>query len=175
MKNWTTTTCEANGITQSYTRTGPGKPTIILLHGLTANGVCWAPVARALQNDYDLIMVDARGHGRSMRPDFGYRYTDLANDVIGLINRLKIPAPILVGHSMGGMTATVVANLSPKILHGLVLADPTFLSEKMQREVRDTIQGIGRTHRAGKTPNQYGGFRGAHTPQSRLQATGECN
>ena len=39
---------------------------------------------------------------------------------------------------MGGMTAAVVASRNPKLLHGLILADPTFLSPKVQREVRDS-------------------------------------
>lgn len=83
-------------------------------------------------------MPDARGHGNSSVPDFGYRYEDHANDVAGLINALRLPPPILLGHSMGGMTASVVASRKPNLLRGLVLADPTFLSPKVQREVRDS-------------------------------------
>lgn len=56
-----------------------------MLHGLTANGACWAAVAHALEEDYDVIMPDARGHGKSSAPDDGYRYEDHANDVVGLI------------------------------------------------------------------------------------------
>jgi pimeloyl-ACP methyl ester carboxylesterase len=83
-------------------------------------------------------MPDARGHGKSSVPDYGYRYVDHANDVVGLIKALKLPPPILIGHSMGGMTAAVVASCNPKLLRGLILADPTFLSPKVQREVRDS-------------------------------------
>lgn len=83
-------------------------------------------------------MPDARGHGKSSVPDFGYRYEDHANDVTGLINALRLPPPILLGHSMGGMTAAVVASHNPNLLRGLVLADPTFLSPKVQREIRDS-------------------------------------
>ena len=69
---------------------------------------------------------------------YGYRYEDHANDVAGLINVLRLPSPILLGHSMGGMTAAVVASRKPNLLRGLILADPTFLSPKVQREVRDS-------------------------------------
>ncbi len=110
----------------------------MLLHGLTANGACWAALAHAIEEDYDVIMPDARGHGKSSVPNDGYRYEDLANDVVGLIEALRLSPPILIGHSMGGMTAAVVASRNPKLLRCLVLADPTFLSPKVQREIRDS-------------------------------------
>jgi pimeloyl-ACP methyl ester carboxylesterase len=138
MTYWKTAVCETNGINIHYTRTGGNKPPLILLHGLMTNGLCWTGLAQALEKEYDVIMPDARGHGNSSIPDFGYRYEDHANDVAGLINALKLPPPILLGHSMGGMTAAVVASRKPNLLRGLVLADPTFLSPKVQREVRDS-------------------------------------
>ncbi|MCB0164803.1 MAG: alpha/beta hydrolase [Anaerolineae bacterium] len=138
MTGWSTAMCETNGINMHYTRTGGTKPPLILLHGLMTNGLCWTALAHALENDYDVIMPDARGHGRSSVPDCGYRYEDHANDVAGLIDTLRLPPPVLLGHSMGGMTAAVVATLKPNLLRGLILADPTFLSPKVQREVRDS-------------------------------------
>jgi len=138
MTGWSTAICETNGIQIYYTRTGGSKPPIIMLHGLIANGACWTTQAHALEGEYDVIMPDARGHGKSSVPDYGYRYEDHANDVAGLIKALKLSAPILLGHSMGGMTAAVVASHNPKLLGGLILADPTFISPKVQREVRDS-------------------------------------
>jgi len=131
MTDWSTAICETNGINIHYTRTGGSKPPLILLHGLTANGACWAALAHAIEGEYDVIMPDARGHGKSSMPDYGYRYEDQANDVIGLIKTL-------IGHSMGGMTAAVVASRNPKLLRGLILVDPTFLSPKVQREICDS-------------------------------------
>ena len=138
MTCWNTAVCETNGINIHYTRSGGNKLPLILLHGLMTNGLCWTELARVLEKEYDVIMPDARGHGNSSIPDFGYRYEDHANDIVGLINALRISPPILLGHSMGGMTAAVVASRKPNLLRGLVLADPTFLSPKVQREVRDS-------------------------------------
>ncbi len=138
MTNWSTAVCKTNGINLHYTRTGGNKPTIILLHGLMANGLCWIGLARALEEEYDVIMPDARGHGQSSVPDYGYQYEDHANDVVGLMDSLKLSSPLLLGHSMGGMTAAVVASRKPSLLRGLILADPTFLSPRAQREVRDS-------------------------------------
>lgn len=113
-------------------------PPIILLHGLMMNGACWTPLAQALEKDYDVVMPDARGHGHSGAPDHGYLYDDLAADVMSLIDALGLAKPVLLGHSMGGMTAAMVASRNPKRLRGLVLADPTFLTPQRQHEVYES-------------------------------------
>lgn len=138
MTQWKTAFCEANGIRIHYTRTGGDKPPLILLHGLMTNGLCWTALARELEAVYDVIMPDARGHGLSDVPGHGYRYEDHAADVAGLIHALNLPSTLLLGHSMGGMTAAVAAARNPDLFRGLVLADPSFLSPEMQREVRDS-------------------------------------
>ena len=130
--------CKANGAELHYLRTGGDKPPVVLLHGLTASGACWTPLARALESDYDVVLPDARGHGSSGVPSDGYRYEDLAADVVGLMSALGLTAPVLLGHSMGGMTAAVVASQNPRRLKGLVLVDPTFLTPQRQREVYES-------------------------------------
>lgn len=138
MSDWNTGFCDTNGIRIWYTRTGGDKPPLILLHGLAADGACWTPVARSLQDEYDVIMPDARGHGKSGAPGHGYLYDDHANDVIGLIDSLKLSSTVLLGHSMGGMTAAVTASRIPDRLRGLILDDPTFISPDFQREVYES-------------------------------------
>jgi pimeloyl-ACP methyl ester carboxylesterase len=137
MTNWMTGVCEANGINIHYLRTGGSKPPLVLLHGLTGSGACWSPLARALEGEYDVVMPDARGHGNSSTPLNGYRYQDHASDVVGLIHELGLAAPVLLGHSMGGMTAAVVATQIATTIRGVILADPTFLSPQRQREVHE--------------------------------------
>jgi len=138
MTDWITKTCKANGIDIHYLRTGGDKPPLVLLHGLMLSGACWAPLARTLEKDYDVIMPDARGHGYSSAPNQGYHYDNLATDVVNLIDTLGLSSPVLLGHSMGGMTATVVASLWSGRLRGLILADPTFLTPQLQREVHES-------------------------------------
>lgn len=135
---WSRGVCDASGIVIHYIRTGGTKPPVVLLHGLTGSGACWAPVARALEHDFDVIMPDARGHGGSSAPRHGYRYDDHASDVVGLIRALELSRPVLLGHSMGGMTAAVVASRAAGSLRGVVLVDPTFLSPERQREVYES-------------------------------------
>jgi pimeloyl-ACP methyl ester carboxylesterase len=138
MTTWVSGVCETNGITIHYLRTGGAKPPVVLLHGLIGNGACWTPVARVLEGEFDVVMPDARGHGGSSAPLHGYRYDDHASDVVGLIRGLELSRPVLLGHSMGGMTAAVVASRGAGGLRGLILVDPTFLSPERQREVSDS-------------------------------------
>jgi N-formylmaleamate deformylase len=138
MTNWMTGFCQTNGINIHYLRTGGSKPPLVLLHGLTGSGACWIPLARALEAEYDVVMPDARGHGSSSTPLGGYRYEDYASDVVGLIQGLGLVAPVLLGHSMGGMTAAVVASRLATAIGGIILADPTFLSPQRQREVYES-------------------------------------
>ncbi len=138
MARWVTGRCRANGTELHYLRTGGDKPPVVLLHGLTADGACWTPLARALEKDYDVVMPDARGHGSSRASADGVRYDDLAADVVGLMDALGVTAPFLLGHSMGGMTAAVVASRCPRRLEGLILVDPTFLTLERQREVYES-------------------------------------
>jgi N-formylmaleamate deformylase len=129
--------CETNGIRIHYLRTGGAKPAVVLLHGLTGSGACWTPLARVLGGEFDVVMPDARGHGGSSAPQHGYRYDDHASDVVGLVRELALSRPVLLGHSMGGMTAAVVASRGAAI-RGLILVDPTFLSPERQREVHES-------------------------------------
>jgi pimeloyl-ACP methyl ester carboxylesterase len=138
MTNWMTGVCETNGINIHYLRTGGTKPPLLLLHGLTGNGACWSPLARALEGEYDVVMPDARGHGNSSTPLDGYRYEDYASDVVGLIQGLGLAGPVVLGHSMGGMTAAVVASQLATAIRGVILADPTFLSPQRQRDVHES-------------------------------------
>jgi N-formylmaleamate deformylase len=138
MANWMAGVCETNGINIHYLRTGRAKPPLVLLHGLTGSGACWTPLARALEGEYDVVMPDARGHGNSSTPLDGYRYGHYASDVVGLIQGLGLAAPVLLGHSMGGMTAALVASQLAAAIRGVILADPTFLSPERQREVHES-------------------------------------
>src|ERR1051325_10647420 len=105
MAPWQSGDVEAHGIRLHYTRTGGVKPPIVLAHGFSDDGLCWTPVAQALACDYDVIMVDARGHGHSDAPGQGYGPLNHAADLHGVITELGLQRPAVLGHSMGGATA----------------------------------------------------------------------
>lgn len=142
MSNWSSEYVETNGIRIHYLRTGGDKPSIVLCHGFSDNGLCWKRVAMVLEADYDLIMVDARGHGLSDAPETGYLSSDHAADVAGLIEALDLKGTAIMGHSMGAATAAAVASGYPDLVSCAVLEDPPWrsgpleLTDPARREAR---------------------------------------
>ena len=124
MSAWQSGHVESNGIRMHYTRTGGDKPPIVLAHGVTDDGLCWTPVAEALAPDYDVIMVDARGHGRSEATDGGYDPATQAADLHGVIAALSLDKPLLLGHSLGAITSLALAGLYPEAPRAILLEDP---------------------------------------------------
>ncbi len=114
----------ANGIRLHYYRTGGDKPPLVLAHGFSDDGLCWTSVARALEGSYDVVMVDARGHGRSEAPSRGYGPLDQADDLAGVIAGLKLRRPIVLGHSMGAITVLALAGRHPDLPGAVLLEDP---------------------------------------------------
>ena len=124
MNTWQATDITVNELTIHYTRTGGSKPPVVLAHGFSDDGLCWTPVAEALQAEYDVIMVDARGHGKSSDPDEGYGSVEHANDIAGVITGLGLGHPAVLGHSMGAATALMLAGLFPDLPRAVLLEDP---------------------------------------------------
>ncbi|GAC1619380.1 MAG: alpha/beta hydrolase [Ktedonobacteraceae bacterium] len=111
----------ANGIRHHYYRSGSKKPQLILLHGLQESALCWLRVAKVLEHDYDIILVDARGHGRSDRISSGFSPELLAEDAAGVIRALKLERPAVLGFSMGGSTAIRLAATHPDLVRILLV------------------------------------------------------
>jgi pimeloyl-ACP methyl ester carboxylesterase len=126
MSDWTDGYVQAKGIRLHYWRTGGAKPPVVLAHGITDNGLCWSRLARALEGEFDLIMVDARGHGMSDKPATGYTPADHAEDLVGLITALALNKPGAIGHSMGGGSVGVLASTYPDMVGAVVLEDPAW-------------------------------------------------
>jgi pimeloyl-ACP methyl ester carboxylesterase len=123
---WTDGDVIANGLSIHYYRTGGAKPPLLLAHGISDNGLCWTRVARVLARDYDLIMVDLRGHGRSDKPLSGYNLSDHAADLAGVIEGLELGQTAVMGHSLGAGTAAILAAEYPQLITCTVLEDPTW-------------------------------------------------
>ena len=127
----------ANGLNIFYHRTAgnESKPPLVLLHGFSDNGRCWIQVVNEVADQYDVIMPDARGHGRTEGPSTSMAYDLLAQDVIGLIQALGLEQPILFGHSMGALTALVAAAQAPDLVRAIVLEDPPFWNEAQKNAI----------------------------------------
>jgi pimeloyl-ACP methyl ester carboxylesterase len=91
-----------NGIDLYYVRTGHGFP-VVLLHGGLANSDYWGNQIKALVPHHTVIAVDSRGHGRSTRDARLYGYDLMADDVVALLDTLRIQQADIVGWSDGAI------------------------------------------------------------------------
>ncbi len=115
---------DASGVNIHYYRANTHLPSVVFLHGIVEYGLCWERLSEIIHKDYDVIMVDARGHGRSDTPPSGYAPENHAGDVAALITQLNLDRPVLIGHSMGANTAALTAAQYPDRIGGLILEDP---------------------------------------------------
>jgi pimeloyl-ACP methyl ester carboxylesterase len=112
----------ANGVRLQYRRQGPEiGPALILLHGYSDSSLSFGRIMPLLPSEQRVIAVDLRGHGDSDKPADGYRMSDLADDVIGMMDRLHVASAIVVGHSMGSFVAQALVERAPRRVSGLVL------------------------------------------------------
>lgn len=121
---WRAGSVPVSGGFLAYHRTGGGGPQLVLSHGLTDSGLCWSRLASALEVEFDVIMLDARGHGDSSRlPEIH----DPAQDIAEAIAALDLTAPIVIGHSVGARATAAYANTHPDRVARVILEDPPFL------------------------------------------------
>jgi len=107
----------SDGATIHYLEQGEGEP-VVLIHGFTANAMLnWVGpgIFDALAEEYRVIALDARGHGRSDKPHDPDAYgPKMAEDVIHLLDHLGIDRAHIVGYSMGGFITTYLVARHPE-------------------------------------------------------------
>jgi N-formylmaleamate deformylase len=124
MAEWFSGDVVVDGVKLHYHRTGGDKPPVVLAHGITDSGLCWTRLARALEDEYDLVMYDARGHGLSDAPEAGYAPEEHVADMTGLIGALGLERPALIGHSMGAANVALAVANHPDLARCAILEDP---------------------------------------------------
>jgi pimeloyl-ACP methyl ester carboxylesterase len=92
----------------------------VLIHGITESRHTWRPLVQRLADDHYVLLVDLRGHGDSDRSD-PYDPLSYAGDVVNTAASLGVEAPLVVGHSLGGVVATAFAAIAPCV--GVVNVD----------------------------------------------------
>jgi len=104
-----------------WTAGDPEAGTLVLVHGSRANHAWWAGMVPSLARDRHVVLVELSGHGRS---DHRSRYTwqTWADEVAAVVRRAGAPATV-VGHSMGGVVASVMAASYPQLVDHLVVFD----------------------------------------------------
>jgi len=124
------------GVKLGYTESGSGSPPVVLVHGWTCDHTYFGPQQEYLSKRHRVVAVDLRGHGSSDKPDGGYPISGFADDVAWVSRELGLKKPIVIGHSMGGMTALELAVRHPDLPGAIVVCDspmamPAALAENL--------------------------------------------
>ena len=122
---WTEHDLTSGANTLHYARMGVRSgPPVVLLHGFSDAGLCWHRFASDIASEYDVILPDAAGHGRTSPPAPGEQQARGVADVLAVLDALGFNQVALVGHSMGAGTAARVAVAAPERVRALALEDP---------------------------------------------------
>lgn len=126
---------QANGLEIGYDTHGAGPP-LVMLHGATSiGGEDFGPQIPRLSKTFQMLLPDARGHGRTRwDASDGFRYDWLVDDLLAFVDGIGLETFHLLGFSMGAMTALQFASRHPARLRTLVIIGIT-----TQREPRASV------------------------------------
>ncbi len=161
-----------DGITLHVAEDGdPAAPPILLLHGITSFGGTWDWFVPELAERFRVLRLDFRGHGASDRTPDRYGAAGYASDAIAAIEQVAGGPCVLIGHSLGGITAATVLQQRPDLVRAAVLEDPPLQRPRVDdnglennalmssfRLMRDTLPGLQET---GIAPELLAGILGS--------------
>ncbi len=124
----------------------PGGRRVLALHGWLDNAASFVPMAPFLVA-HDVVAIDLIGHGGSSHvpPGYDYAFVDWMHDVLDVLDALDWPQADLLGHSLGGALATVIAAGAPERVSSLALIEalgtPPWPSEQAAERLRKAVAG----------------------------------
>jgi len=154
---------EINGVKIWYAVFGQGQP-VLLLHGGLANSNYWGNLIPALSNDYQVVVMDSRGHGRSSRSSEPLGYDLMASDVLALMDFLKLDKAAIIGWSDGAIIGLDIAIHHPERLTKLFAfaanSDPDGVADVSQSQVFNAYMARAKAEyqNLSPTPAEYDSF-----------------
>ncbi len=149
-REWTVRTDDGVGLHAELWPAGTeGAPLVVGLHGITANRRAFLPLLDELGGEVDFLAVDARGRGRSDKPEDPARYGHRrhAEDAACVLRDVGRPADVIVGQSMGAWDGLLLAAHHPDLVRALVLGDGGYFPDLPDgvepEEFVDAIMGPG--------------------------------
>jgi 3-oxoadipate enol-lactonase len=150
--------------------TGGDGAAVMLLHGWLATGDLnwWSAYGALIEAGYRVRAIDHRGHGRGLRPMTRFRLADCAADAAAALRHLEVAPATIVGYSMGGAIAQLVARDHPDVTAGLVLSGTAqHWQEPQTKRVWRSMAAFGFVLSLAPRASYRAGFRqvGLHDPQ----------
>ena len=143
----------ARGLRMRYLEWPGADPTLVLLHGLSANANEFAALGTALSPRLRVLAPDLRGRGGTDKPVTGYAMADHASDVVALLDTLGMQRVVLGGHSFGGFLAIYLAVHYPERVARLVVIDAAI---EINPNVREMLgPSLGRLRRTFPSVDAY--------------------
>ena len=136
-------TITTNGINLHYLEHAGSAPTMILMHGLTANAHFFDGLMAA-GLPYHLLAVDLRGRGLSDKPESGYGMAEHAADIVGLMDGLGLDKVVMAGHSFGGLVTMFLAGHYPERVSKCVVMDAGFLHPSVRELIKPSLERLGK-------------------------------
>ena len=114
-----------NGLPMHYVEWGStAHPSLLLLHGFQSNAHTWDTFSRTMADTYHILALDQRGHGdTAWAPDGDYDAPSHVRDIAGFIVALHLAHTAVIGHSMGGRHAAMIAAAHPELVRQVVIVD----------------------------------------------------
>lgn len=151
-------TAEINGMNMAYRVIGEGE-SLVLLHGFTQTGEVWDDIAIEYSENYQVIIPDLRGHGRSTNPSGKFTHRQSSQDIFALLDVLGVESFKAMGISTGGMTLLHMATAQPDRVNAMVLIGATSYFPEQAREIQrrnnpdsipsENFEQLGRSHSRG--------------------------
>jgi pimeloyl-ACP methyl ester carboxylesterase len=131
-----------DGLTLHVAEDGPrqGRP-VVFLHGITSSGGTWNWLVPLLSDRHRVLRLDFRGHGRSGRAEPPYDYAGYVSDAVAVCEQAAAQPAVVIGHSLGGGAAAVLAQQRPDLVRAVVLEDPA-LAGSTEIEDNSLLEGF---------------------------------
>ncbi|MFI5390629.1 MAG: alpha/beta fold hydrolase [Bacteriovoracales bacterium] len=150
----------------SYSVTGnENGPSIVFIHGFPFNQEMWIPQVELLQQRFKVITYDLRGHGKSGVGEGQYFMEYYVDDLITLLDHLKISSTIVCGFSMGGYIALRAMEKNPQKFKGLILVDTKSEADSNEAKIKRS-EGLKVIKSKGAEVFGEGFLKGALTPET---------
>ncbi|MCS1351564.1 alpha/beta fold hydrolase [Mechercharimyces sp. CAU 1602] len=128
-----------NNIQLHYLEKQGKGPNVLLLHGLMGRAAGWFERNQWQSTQYRVVAFDQRGHGLSEKVEDDYSRDQYINDIITVIENLKMKPTVLIGHSLGALYAWGVAARRPDLVSGLIIEDMSVVQGEKQAEWREWL------------------------------------